>query len=47
VTVLVNQANPSTMETTLRDVETAAGAIGLQFRVLQRVPLIVVHSPNA
>jgi putative ABC transport system substrate-binding protein len=35
VTVLVNQANPSTMETTLRDVETAAGAIGLQFRVLK------------
>ncbi len=35
VAVLVNQANPSTLETTLRDVEPAARAMGLQIRVLK------------
>lgn len=35
VVVLVNQANPSTMETTLRDVEAAAGALGLPVHILQ------------
>jgi putative tryptophan/tyrosine transport system substrate-binding protein len=35
VTVLVNQANPSTTETTLRDVEAAALAMGLQTQVLK------------
>jgi len=35
VAVLVNQANPSTMETTLRDLEVAAGAMGLPVHVLQ------------
>jgi putative ABC transport system substrate-binding protein len=35
VAVLVNQANPSTTETTLRDVETAARVIGLQIRALK------------
>ena len=36
--VLVNQANPSTMETTLRDLEVAAGAMGLPVHVLQAAP---------
>jgi putative ABC transport system substrate-binding protein len=35
VAVLVNQANPSTTETTLRDVEAAARAMGLQIHVLR------------
>jgi putative ABC transport system substrate-binding protein len=35
VAVLVNQANPSTTETTLRDVEAAARAMGLQIQVLK------------
>jgi putative ABC transport system substrate-binding protein len=35
VAVLVNPANPSTMETTLRDVEAAARAMGLQIQVLR------------
>jgi putative ABC transport system substrate-binding protein len=35
VAVLVNQANPSTLETTLRDVEAAARAMGLQVHVLR------------
>jgi putative ABC transport system substrate-binding protein len=34
VAVLVNEANPSTTETTLRDVEVAARAMGLQIQVL-------------
>jgi putative ABC transport system substrate-binding protein len=34
VAVLVNPANASTTETTLRDVEPAAGAMGLQIQVL-------------
>jgi putative ABC transport system substrate-binding protein len=35
VAVLVNPANPSTMETTLRDVEAAARSMGLQIQVLR------------
>jgi putative ABC transport system substrate-binding protein len=35
VAVLVNPANPSTTETTLRDVEAAARAMGLQIQVLK------------
>src|SRR6476660_10123730 len=35
VAVLVNPANPSTMETTLRDVEAAARSMGLQMEVLK------------
>jgi putative ABC transport system substrate-binding protein len=35
VAVLVNQANPSTTETTLRDVEAAARAMGLQIHALE------------
>jgi ABC-type uncharacterized transport system substrate-binding protein len=35
VAVLVNPANPTTTETTLRDVERAARAIGLQIEVLK------------
>src|SRR5262249_29690246 len=34
VAVLVNPANPSTTETTLRDVEPAARALGLQIQIL-------------
>jgi ABC-type uncharacterized transport system substrate-binding protein len=33
VAVLVNPANPSTTETTVRDVEAAAGAMGMQIQV--------------
>jgi putative ABC transport system substrate-binding protein len=35
VAVLVNPANPSTTETTMRDVEAAARSIGLQMQVLK------------
>jgi putative tryptophan/tyrosine transport system substrate-binding protein len=35
VAVLVNPANPSTTETTLRDVEAAARSMGLQIQVLE------------
>jgi putative ABC transport system substrate-binding protein len=35
VAVLVNQANPSSMETTFKDVDTAARAMGLQIQVLK------------
>jgi putative tryptophan/tyrosine transport system substrate-binding protein len=35
VAVLVNPANPSTTETTLRDVESAARSMGLQIQVLK------------
>jgi putative tryptophan/tyrosine transport system substrate-binding protein len=35
VAVLVNPANPSTTETTLRDVESAAPSMGLQMQVLK------------
>jgi putative tryptophan/tyrosine transport system substrate-binding protein len=34
VAVLINPANPTTTETTLRDLEAAAHAIGLQIQVL-------------
>jgi putative tryptophan/tyrosine transport system substrate-binding protein len=34
VAVLLNQANPSTLETTLKDVDAAARAMGLQIQVL-------------
>jgi len=34
VAVLVNPANPTSTETTLREVQSAAGAVGLQIQVL-------------
>ena len=39
VAVLVNPANASTTETTLRDVEPAARAMGLQIQVLNASPI--------